>query len=85
MTVLTKYSFILILGLRTTAEYNLSVDITHSVKKVLCRISSHLFRLLHGKLHIYQFRLFGHMARYPEADPAFRIISERKKSEWRSS
>ena len=30
-----------------------------------------------------QLRLYGHVARFPETDPAFRVVSERDNPEWR--
>ena len=40
-------------------------------------------RLITSIVRQRQLRLYRHVARYPEADPASRVISERDNPEWR--
>ena len=40
-------------------------------------------RTITTTVHQSQLWLYGHVARYPEVDSAFRVISERDNPEWR--
>ena len=56
------------------------VLMTVSNQRLLCETES---RLITSIVHQRQLQLYGHVARYPEADPTSQVVSERDNPEWR--
>ena len=51
-----------------------------SNQQLLCETES---RPITSIVRQHQLHLYGHVARYPEADPACQVVSERDNPEWR--
>ena len=51
-----------------------------SNQRLLCETES---RPITSIVRHHQLQLYGHVAHYPEADPASQVVSERNNPEWR--